>query len=400
MLCLIIVAADNQGKFLAKRAINFADGADGKLLECLAEKLNFQFEILSSTTGGSLHINGSWDGVLGLIERGEADMGLGLLVFSEQRLEAFDFSSSYGALEKVFVVKEPGQMPKITAFTYPFSLNVWILYALMILTATVLFQRIMFRNATLLGSFLSVLGSIVTQGMENVKDSPRRRVLFGLWLTIAAVMPFLYNTSFLSFLTMPEKVPVPKNFKELSELVSTGKYKCLVPKESIDGDLLLESGVNYLRKLGKAIKKNNWKYSYAEKLENLLDDTTAVIIPTDGITARLGSPPYISVKMSDDSFGIWHSGILFKKGFCCLERLNFMLSGITNGGFHKKWMGDFAFHETIHKRLELKHEEPQLQLTLQDLKLAFLSLGFGYTLAFLVFLGEVKIPKPFEIFYS
>ncbi|GFR09647.1 uncharacterized protein TNCT_65071 [Trichonephila clavata] len=100
----------------------------------------------------------------------------------------------------------------------------------MILAATVLFQRIMFRNSTLLGSFLSVLGSIVSQAMEGVEDSPWRRVLFGLWLTIAAVMPFLYNTNFLSFLTMPEKIPVSTTFHELSEVVLKGKYKCLIPK--------------------------------------------------------------------------------------------------------------------------------------------------------------------------
>ncbi|GFY61485.1 lig_chan-Glu_bd domain-containing protein [Trichonephila inaurata madagascariensis] len=109
-------------------------------------------------------------------------------------MEAIDFSNTYGTLEKVFAAKEPGQKPKITAFTYPFTPNVWVLYVLMILAATVVFQRIMFRNTTLLGSFLSVLGSIVTQGMENVRNTPWRRVLFGLRLTIAVFMPFLYNT--------------------------------------------------------------------------------------------------------------------------------------------------------------------------------------------------------------
>ncbi|GFR29347.1 lig_chan-Glu_bd domain-containing protein [Trichonephila clavata] len=194
----------------------------------------------------------------------------------------------------------------------------------------------MFRNTTLLGSFLLVLGSILTQGMRNVKDTPWRRVLFGLWLTIAAVMPFLYNTCFLSFLTMPEKMHIPKTFKELSDAVLDGKYKCLVPKESIDGDLLLESGIDYLVKLGETIQKNHWKYSYAEKLEHLLDDTTAVIIPRVALELLLGSPPYLNVKASEDSSGIWHSGIALKKGFCCRKRLNDVLNGIINGGLYKK----------------------------------------------------------------
>ncbi|GFY61483.1 lig_chan-Glu_bd domain-containing protein [Trichonephila inaurata madagascariensis] len=374
-------------------------GIDGKLLDCLAKKLNFEFEILSTHTGGSRHSNGTWDGVIGLVRNGEADIGLGCLVFSQERFEVVDFSKSYSALEKIFAAKEPGQVPKITAFTYPFTQNVWIFYTLMILAATVLFQRIMFRNATLLGSFLSVLGSIVTKGMENVKDTPWRRVLFGLWLTIATVMPFLYNTCFLSFLTMPEKMPIPKTFKELSDTVLNGKYKCLVPKEAIDVDLLLGSGIDHLVKLGETIQKNHWKFSYAERLEHLLDDTTAVIIPKFALELLLGSPPYIKVKKSGDYSGIWHSGIALKKGFCCRKRLNDVLNGIINGGLYEKWINDVSFAETIRKRLELKHEEPQLQLTLEDLKLAFSTLCFGYAMAFLAFLGEVLIPKSVDIFY-
>ncbi|GFT33029.1 lig_chan-Glu_bd domain-containing protein [Trichonephila clavipes] len=375
-------------------------GIDGKLLDCLAKKLNFEFEILSTHTGGSHHSNGTWDGAIGLVQNGKADIGLGTLVFSQERFEAVDFSNSYGALEKIFAAKEPGQVPKITAFTYPFSQNVWIFYTLMILVATVVFQKIMFRNATLLWSFLSVLGSIATKGIENVKDTPWRRVLFGLWLTIATVMPFLYNTCFLSFLTMPEKMPIPKTFKELSERVLDGTYKCLVPKGTIDLDLLLGSGIDHLVKLGEIIQMNHWKYSYEERFEHLLDDTTTVIIPKFALELLLGSPPYIKVKNSDDYSGIWHSGIALKKGFCCRKRLNDVLNGIMNGGLYEKWINDVSFAETIRKRLELKHEEPQLQLTLEDLKLAFSVLCFGYAFAFLAFLGEVLCPKSVDIFYS
>ncbi|GFV60179.1 lig_chan-Glu_bd domain-containing protein [Trichonephila clavipes] len=380
---------------------NVLSGIDGKLLDCMAKKLNFEFDILPTHTGGSRQSNGTWDGVIGLVQREEADLGLAFLALSEERLEAIDFSNSYGSLEKIFAAKEPGQVPKITAFTYPFNQNVWIFYTLMILVATVVFQKIMFRNATLLGSFLSVLGSILTKGMENVKDTPWRRVLFGLWLTIATVMPFLYNTCFLSFLTMPEKMPIPKTFKELSERVLAGTYKCLVPKETIDLDLLLGSGIDYLVKLGEIIKKGDWKFSYAENLENVLDDTTAIIIPKSGLKLLLGSPPYISVKLSDDYSGIWHSGMALKKGFCCRKRLNDVLNGIINGGLYKKWIDEESFVETIRKRLEMQHEYPQLQLTLEDRKLAFSVLCFGYALAFLAFLADLCGPRPAqELFHS
>ncbi|GFT32968.1 transposable element Tcb1 transposase [Trichonephila clavipes] len=130
-------------------------------------------------------------------------------------------------------------------------------------------------------------------------------------------------------------------------MVSTGKYKCVIPKETIDGDLLLGSGIDYLVKLGDAIKKNDWKYSYSVDIESLLVDKTAVLIPTTGIKLRFGSPPYIRVKLSDDYSGVWHSGIAVNKGFCYRKRLNDVLNGIINGGLYEKWINEVSFAETI-----------------------------------------------------
>ncbi|GFY53780.1 hypothetical protein TNIN_210581 [Trichonephila inaurata madagascariensis] len=57
------------------------EGANAKLLDCLAEKLNFEFEILTTLIGGSRHSNGTWSGVIGLVQKGEADIRLEILVF-------------------------------------------------------------------------------------------------------------------------------------------------------------------------------------------------------------------------------------------------------------------------------------------------------------------------------
>ncbi|GFT54682.1 lig_chan-Glu_bd domain-containing protein [Nephila pilipes] len=373
------------------------DGADGKLLQCLADKLNFEIELFLSPNGqfGSRHSNGTWDGVIGLVQSGAADIGVQSLSISEERMTAVDFSIPYFAHEKAFLAKEPGLMPKITAFTYPFSQNVWILYVLMILAATVLFQRVIFRNTTLLGSFLWVLGSIASQPMGNIRDTPWRRVLLGFWLTIAVAMPFFYKTSFVSYLTMPEKEPVPRTFEELSKAVLSGKYKCLTHKGTIDRHLLRASENEYIVKLGEIIEKNDWEFSFGQKLADLLDDPVALMNTRGAFRLFFGSPPYINVRESDDTLGIWYTGIAMNKEFCCRERLNDVIHSINNGGFINKWLKDDAFAGTLKNRLEVKHEEPESQLKLQDLKLAFFTLFCGYALAFLAFLAELWIPKRF-----
>ncbi|GFY56223.1 hypothetical protein TNIN_175041 [Trichonephila inaurata madagascariensis] len=194
---------------------------------------------------------------------------------------------------------------------------------------------------------------------------------------------------------MPEKVPAPETFKELSEAILNGKYKCLTAAETIDRNYLRGRRIDYLEKLGDIIEVNEWKYSYSERFEDLLDDLVELIIPRRGINLLLGTPPYVRVKISDDYFGI-----ALKKEFCCHEHLNQVMNDINSAGLYNKWIDEVFFADTIHKRMEVQHEEPQLQLTLQDLKLAFFTLGIGYILAFLAHLVEILTPKQFDIFYS
>ncbi|GFT14642.1 hypothetical protein NPIL_570871 [Nephila pilipes] len=201
-------------------------------------------------------------------------------------------------------------------------------------------------------------------------------------------------------MTMPGKVPVPRTFEELSNAVLNGKYKCLTARGANDRDKILESVNEYMVKLGEMIVKNNWEYSYGEQFADLLDEPVAIIISKNVKKLFLGSPPYVSVKESDDYLGVWHVAINLRKGLCCRERLNDVLYGIVSGGLYDKWINDFTFRDTLRKRLEVKHEEQESQLTLQDLKMAFFVLFFGHALALMAFLAELLIPKRFDIFYS
>ncbi|GFY51823.1 lig_chan-Glu_bd domain-containing protein [Trichonephila inaurata madagascariensis] len=172
---------------------------------------------------------------------------------------------------------------------------------------------------------------------------------------------------------MPQKVPVPNSFEELSKAVLSGKYKCLTPIGTIDRDLLRGSGIDYMMKLREAIENNDWKYSLAENFADLLDDPAAIIAARKGLKLLLGSPP---------------------------KRVNDVIHGIIGLGLYEKWLDEHAFISTLRKRLELQHEEPEFQLTLQDLKLPFFVLFGGYAFAFGALLLEVLSPKRLNIYYS
>ncbi|GFY56775.1 uncharacterized protein TNIN_319141 [Trichonephila inaurata madagascariensis] len=357
--------------------IIFIDGYEGSLLKCLAEKLNFEYEVILSTDGqwGTRNENGTWNGIVEMIRNGTADFGMPALGITEERNKDLDFSLPYTILEK-FSTKRVGEKPE-SSFTF-FSKR---LDLVRFFDASALSLKNVFKKNFL--DFILVLGSIVSQAMENVRETPWRRILLGLWLSIATVMTFLYNTNLLSFLTMPEEIPIPRTFEELSKEVLGGKYKCLTPIGTVDRQLLRESNLDYLVKMAEVIEKNNWEYPFGREFVSKLDGPVALLIPRIGMDVLLGTPPYLNVKSSLDNMGIRYVGIGLKKGFCCKERLNSVLYGILSGGLFEKWQRDHAFLTTLRDRMNVKYEEETMQLTLDDLKLAFFMLLIGYSLAFL-----------------
>ncbi|XP_055941894.1 glutamate receptor-like [Argiope bruennichi] len=313
-----------------------------KLLTCLAKSLQFEFDVFLQADGqwGSL-VNGSWSGVIGTVERGEADMGIAYMAITEERSHAVDFSFPYAIMERTFLVKEPGPIPHLMGYFYPFSKRVWILYILLIFASAFIFQKVIFKNVSFLVSFIAILGSVLTQSIEVVpRLSDWKRVILGLWLTIAAVMPFLYMVSFLSFVTMPGKMPGIRDFRDLSKAVLNKNYRCLSLKGTADVDLLLKSEMDYLKMLGETIRQHNWKYEMNEDLNYLVDDTTALIMSRQMTQLVLGGNTDSDIQVSEDSFGIWHVAIAIRKGFCCKQQVDIQIIRILRAGLYKKWFDD------------------------------------------------------------
>ncbi|GBO11280.1 hypothetical protein AVEN_16604-1 [Araneus ventricosus] len=316
-------------------------GPEGKFLKCLAEKLKFQFHVLLPSDGewGSFE-NGRWTGIIGMVNRGEADMGITYIGVTEARSQAVDFSFPYATIDRTFVVKEPGAIPHLAAYMHPFSDSVWILYTSLIIASAFLFQKVMFKNASLLVSFILILGSTLSQSMHCAIFSHGKRVAFGLWLTIATVMPFLYKTNFLSFITMPGRKPGINDFRDLSEAVLNKNYKCLVPKGTADEELLLKSKIDYLEMLGEVIRQNRWKYKTNEDLSDIIDDSTALIMARQFMQLTYGDLINTDIEISKDSFGVWNAAIALRKDFCCKRQLDAAIFSILSTGLYKKWFDD------------------------------------------------------------
>ncbi|GFT52820.1 hypothetical protein NPIL_684471 [Nephila pilipes] len=85
-----VAAIELEGVMMVKNVNNqlVLDGLQGKLVQCLADKLNFEIEILIAPDKDIMTDfgNGTFGGIVGMLQRREADMGvMGLTLLKKYR---------------------------------------------------------------------------------------------------------------------------------------------------------------------------------------------------------------------------------------------------------------------------------------------------------------------------
>ena len=76
---------------------------------------------------GSEQNDGSWNGMVGEVKRGESDLAVGPLTISYERASAIDFTSPFLTLGLTIMYKKPiVERPGLFSFMNPFDTSLWI----------------------------------------------------------------------------------------------------------------------------------------------------------------------------------------------------------------------------------------------------------------------------------
>ncbi|XP_071454129.1 ionotropic receptor 40a-like [Hetaerina americana] len=228
----------------------FTDGGrDDQLLKLLASKLNFRFEYIDPPEriqGLGIAVNGTFRGVLGLIERREASFFLGDVTITYDRFRIVDFSSPTLADCGTFATHSPRLLNEALALVRPFHWQVWIpVAATALLSGPVLFtvieastvwrrQKYKTKTSKLLQDCIWFsVGMFLRQSVKEPSRMHKARLLMILMSIIATyVIGGLYSATLTSLLARPAREKPIRTLFDLEEAVTNKGYQLLVERRS------------------------------------------------------------------------------------------------------------------------------------------------------------------------
>ncbi|KAF8782915.1 glutamate receptor ionotropic, delta-2-like [Argiope bruennichi] len=360
----------------------------GAILSALGMK--YEFVVPKIPIWGHRNEDGQWIGLIGMVNRCEADMALSSIVISEDRSKAVDFSTAFRAEGMTFLIEKPGEVAPALAFLYPFEISIWICLVSFLISLPVLFQILLGGNASYGRIFLELFASILRQPWTIRGNTKKSNFLLIFWWPLAMVVSFSYSAALLSFLTVPLQGESIQNFRDLADAVVKGTHHCYALQETDVITFLFESKQPHYVTLGKAILKNNWFYSFSNVRERKhISQHSVQLISRTSAELLYGSS---DVFISKDTLAIWPMGMALRRGFCCKSKVNTIILRLLSSGIPDKFLRDESFKIQLaerRKRFSTKDADVEKQLSLKDVSGAFMFLLAGYFLSFFSFLGEI-----------
>ncbi|GBO15232.1 Glutamate receptor ionotropic, delta-2, partial [Araneus ventricosus] len=302
-------------------------GYEGKFLQSILTKMDMEYEIVvpEDRQWGLQQDNGSWTGLIGMIERGEADMACTFLAMTDQRMEAVDFSSSYALEVYTFATHMPDSYKSNFAILHPFQATVWICLCGILVMTSIVYAQLQERKTSPGRIFYKLLASILKQPQEMHDKTRESSSLLLMWSLFALIISLSYSATLLSFVMLPSKEHPISTIHELSEAVQGGSHQCIASKDGSELMSLRNSKEDYLSKLGNIIYRNKWFVNSSSiNSEYFIRQGRSQLIYKNLAKLLFGAREDISI--SEDSLMSRPLAIALNRKFCCKSDLNSAIS--------------------------------------------------------------------------
>lgn len=288
---LVVTAKLSQPYFMLKETPNKLEGNDryeGYAVDLIHElsklvNFNYKWREVADNNYGAFEVsskNGTskeWNGMIGEVVRGEADLAIVDLTITTRRQEAVDFTLPFMNTGISILFKKPTtKVTTLFSFLSPFSSDVWAyVLAAYCGISVILFlvghlspyewsdphpcrhlsnedDTVLRNQFSLLNSFWFTIGSLMQQGSDLTPRSMSTRTIAGIWYFFTLIMISSYTANLAAFLTVERVVYPIENVRDLSNQQEI-KYGCIV-----SGSTLMffnDSQIDIHKKIYETMKK-------------------------------------------------------------------------------------------------------------------------------------------------
>ncbi|KAK0396495.1 hypothetical protein QR680_001739 [Steinernema hermaphroditum] len=197
------------------------------LLNKLSQYLHFEYKLTVVPDGKyGEPVNGTkdWDGMIGQILKGEADLAVAPITVTAGRLEVVDFTDPFLQLGISMLLRQPrrGTPPALTSFLLPLSGSVWFMAAVGTLATTLALTMVAVfspKESTaefhLMNSLWYLVCILLRAGSGYNCHSVANRLISTVWWTFTIILIAQYTANFAAVLTVERKTIPFNSFEEL-----------------------------------------------------------------------------------------------------------------------------------------------------------------------------------------
>ncbi|XP_050727640.1 glutamate receptor ionotropic, kainate 5-like isoform X2 [Eriocheir sinensis] len=313
-------------------------GPMANMINILAEKLNFTYKLVQPEDGawGSRLPNGSWTGMVGMVNRKEADLALGPFGRTENRAQAVDFTPSFFFDYRCILASKGTAEVDPWCFLYVLAPPLWIgllgaglavWTAAMLLTAKPRGVCLGWRGVRTLFSQMQV---ITNQDVTWTTVGWSERAVLGGWVVVAAVVGWAYAGHLTSLLAV-RRAPTP--VQSLQDLLQRPDLGVSVKTDTVLAEAMAVSH-----------KSRFWPGSlFDADLMHQVKRGEQVVVTTSLLADTLMAHDFITTTTchfykSRQNFIATNHCMIGQKGSPLTPLITSRVTGIVEAGLYKYWL--------------------------------------------------------------
>ncbi|XP_052067296.1 glutamate receptor ionotropic, kainate glr-3-like [Mytilus californianus] len=364
------------------------------------ENVNFYFTRYSVTIPpdgafGAELPNGTWTGMVGMIQNEQADLVVSSLTINPEREKVIDFTYPF-LFDHVTVVYAKPRERKWRTLIKPFETNVIVMIGVSLIVMSFvycleerrnpLYQTVSKRQSpSLYHSFLYMYGALLSQGGEPLPASLAGRTLVSCWWIFCIVSIAVYSGNLTASLTI-HKTKLP--FTSLEEMVNQNEYKWGTLGSSVFQTVFEESTVPTYAAIWNGIVEFNksdpsvLSKSGEEHLQKLYNGNYAFIMAKQYIDFE--TTGHCNLVLLNEHLARNEVAFALANNSPCVRILSNAILSLHEYGLIDKWK-DYRWPQTFcndQKRIVVNN------ISVEDIQSAFYLIGIGVCLSCISLLCE------------